>query len=116
MVPTPLHFMHPCRTRHSAPVPASGLGVLPYRRALSILHYFDKSVRLSILDFNFAPGAHVLVRNSNVEASLGRKTEYTFLTPFRRFRLLSYYRVQAPAVPQRDRAGNLPTYLPSTRG
>lgn len=42
---------------------------------------FEKSVRSSIIDYNFAPGSLVLVRNSSVEASLDKKTKPRYFGP-----------------------------------
>ena len=41
----------------------------------------EKAVRSSIVDFNFKPGALVLVRNSSVETSLDRKTKPRYFGP-----------------------------------
>ncbi|KAG2030392.1 hypothetical protein BDR03DRAFT_846834, partial [Suillus americanus] len=42
---------------------------------------FEKHHRRSIVDFNFAPGTYVLVRNSKVEYELSRKTKPCYLGP-----------------------------------
>jgi hypothetical protein len=45
------------------------------------IRQFEKSIRSSIIDFDFQPGALVLVRNSSVETSLDRKTKPRYFGP-----------------------------------
>lgn len=42
---------------------------------------FEKAVKSSIVDFDFKPGALVLVRNSSIETSLDRKTKPRYFGP-----------------------------------